>query len=97
MRLSPEMSVGALKNQFKETFGSEIRVYTTVNTKRSADDGAPLSSLRGVEGPLGTVIINPYATVSQIEKLFKDMGIGIQVMRSDGSGLAPNSARLIEF
>jgi hypothetical protein len=97
MRLSPEMSVGALKKQFKETFGSEIRVYTTVNTKRSADDGAPLSSLRGVEGPLGTVIINPYATVSQIEKVFKEWGIGIQVMRSDGSGLAPNSAKLLEF
>jgi hypothetical protein len=97
MSLSPEMSVGTLKELFMKTFGSEIRVYTTVNTKRSADDGAPLSTLRDVEGPLGTVIINPYATVSQIEKLFKDMGIGIQVMRSDGSGLAPNSARLIEF
>ena len=97
MSLLPEMSVGALKELFKKTFGSEIRVYTTVNTKRSADDGAPLSSLRGVEGSLGTVVINPYATVSQIEKLFKNMGIGIQVMRSDGSGLAPNSARLIEF
>jgi hypothetical protein len=91
------MSVGTLRELFMKTFGSEIRVYTTVNTKRSADDGAPLSSLRGVEGPLGTVIINPYATVSQIENVFKEWGIGIQVMRSDGNGLAPNNSKLLEF
>jgi len=96
MSLLPEMSVGTLKEQFKKTFGSEIRVYTTVNTKRSADDVASLSSLRDVKGSLGTVVINPYATVSQIEKVFRELGIGIQVMKSDGS-LAPNNSKLLEF
>ena len=94
MRLTPEMSVVTLKERFKEAFGFEIRVYTTIHTKRLADDAVPLSSLRDVKGSLGALSIEPSARVSQIEKLFEELGIGIQVMKSDGSGLASDNAKL---
>ena len=94
MRLTPEMSVVTLKERFKEAFGFEIRVYTTIHTKRLADDAVPLSSLRDVKGSLGALSIELSATVSQIEKLFEGLGIGIQVIKSDGSGLAPNDVKL---
>ena len=97
MNLSPEMSVRALKGQFKEAFGCEIRVYTTIHTKRLADDDMPLSSLRDVRGSLGSVPIDQSVTVSHIERQFKALGIGIQVMKPGGRGIAPNDSKLSDL
>ena len=97
MNLSPEMSVGMLKRQFTKAFGCEIRVYTTVKTKRLADDDISLSSLRDVSGSLGSVPVDRSVTVSEIERQFKALGIGIQVMKPGGRGIAPNDVRLNEL
>jgi len=97
LTLSPEMTVGEFKEHFQNTLGPSIKVYTTVNTRRAAKDKSPLSSLRDIKGMYGNIPIDRNFTVSQAEHFFEEMGIGIQVMKLDGKGLAPNGAKLIEF
>jgi hypothetical protein len=92
--LSDDMSVGELKSAFQERFGASIRVYTTIHTKRLADDETRLIDLREVKASLSPVCIDSLCTVSEIEALFKELGIGIQVMDPDG-GLAANDSTMI--
>ena len=47
IKVSGRMSVASLKKQFKEAFGSTLRVYKSVSAKGAfADDKATLASIR---------------------------------------------------
>ena len=93
--LTRRMLVRTLKNKFKETIGVNIRIYTTINTKRYADDNTPLSILRDIKSSLGKISIDTSKTVGEIEKQFKEeMGIGIQIMSDNGNTFANDNITL---
>jgi len=97
LTISPKMTVGQFKEHFQSTLGPQVKVYTTVSTKRVADDKAPLSSLKNIKGMYGNVPVDRNFTVSQIEHFFKEMGIGIQILQSNSEKMAPNTAILSEI
>ena len=88
--------VGTLKKEFKESFGTEIRVYKSTNTgagSKRADDKSTLASV--CEKTVTGMTIKKNQTVGDIEDQFRDdMGIGIQIMDPSGEKFAPNAMRL---
>ena len=98
IHVTGNMKVSTLKEQFKESFGTEIRVYKSVNTgkgARLADNSVTLASISSKK--VENITISKHKTVGEIEESFKEnMGIGIQIMIPDGSKFAPNDIKLKE-
>lgn len=92
------MKVDTLKKQFKESFGTEIRVYKTLNTGRGskpAGEKSTLASIGDTTRKVESMTIKKSKSVGTIEDEFKEhMGIGIQVMTPDGKDFAPNDMKL---
>ena len=92
------MKVDTLKKQFKESFGTEIRVYKTLNTGRGskpADNKSTLASIGDTSRKVEGVTIKKSKPVGVIEDEFKEkVGIGIQIMTPDGKEFAPNDMKL---
>lgn len=90
------MLVGTLKKQFKDAFGSSLRVY---KGSRFADEDATLASIRDDEEAdtkSGDYAVQGDTLVDDFEKDFFDVfGIKVQVANADDSKLAKNDATLI--
>ena len=90
--VSGRMTVKSLKKQFKEAFGSTLRVY---NGAKFADDDATLASIRkeGVKG--GELAAKGNMKVGNFEdKFLETFGIKIQVANADDSKLVSNDITL---
>ncbi len=97
IQVSGRMLVGTLKKQFKEEFGSTLRVYKgTHKGAHFADDDATLASVRGEDAEKsGELIIHGNMHVQTFEEKFKDIfGIQVQVATPDDSKLAQNDITL---
>ena len=87
-----KMKVKTLKANFKEEYGSTLRVY---NGKKFADDDATLASIRKEDAKGGEVKINGKMLVGNFEKkILEEFGIRIQVASPDDSKLADDSVTL---
>ncbi len=97
IKLSGNMRVKSLKNQFKEAFGSTLRVYKSESCKGGfADDEATLASIRGEGKKGGELAIKGNMQVGNFEKKVAELyGIGVQVANADDSQLADNSITLV--
>ena len=90
--ISGKMKVKTLKANFKEEYGSTLRVY---NCKKFADDDVTLSSIRKEDAKGGEVKINGKMLVGNFEKkILEEFGIRIQVASPDDSKLADDSITL---
>ena len=90
--ISGKMKVKTLKANFKEEYGSTLRVY---NGKKFADDDATLASIRKEDAKGGEVKINGKMLVGNFEKkILEEFGIVIQVATPDDSKLSDNSLTL---
>ena len=77
LSISGKMKVKTLKANFKEEYGSTLRVY---NGKKFADDDATLASIRKEDAKGGEVKINGKMLVGNFEKkILEEFGIRIQV------------------
>ena len=96
--VSGKMHVGTFQKSFKESFGTEVRLYKGLNTgkgARKADKKATLASICAEGMKVQDIVIKKSHTVADVEQQFKDqMGIGIQVMLPDGKTFAPNDMKL---
>ena len=88
--------VGTLCKSFKASFGTELRVYKSLNTGRGAKRAGPKQTLASIcDNKIEGITIKKKHTVGEIEDQFKEkMGIGIQIMQPDGESFAPNNMRL---
>jgi hypothetical protein len=88
--------VSTLCKSFKESFGTELRVYKSLNTGRGARRADPKQTLASIcDQKIQGIIIKKSLTVGQIEDQFKEkMGIGIQIMHPNGEEFAPNEMKL---
>jgi hypothetical protein len=92
LAISGKMKVKTLKANFKEAFGSSLRVYTG---KKFADDDATLASIRTSEAKGGELKVNGKMLVGNFEKkVLEEFGIIIQVSTPDDSKLSDNSMTL---
>ena len=92
LSISGKMKVKTLKANFKEEYGSTLRVY---NGKKFADDDATLASIRKEDAKGGEVKINGKMLVGNFEKkILEEFGIIIQVATPDDSKLSDNSLTL---
>ena len=90
--ISGKMKVKTLKANFKEEYGSTLRVYVG---KKFADDDATLASIRKEDAKGGEVKINGKMLVGNFEKkILEEFGIVIQVATPDDSKLSDNSLTL---
>ena len=100
IEIKTNTSVENLKNQFFESFGTNIKVYKTLNTSRGAklvNDEILLGELSSSKNWDGDFYIKKNHTVGAVEDQFKDkLGIGIQVMLTNGVEFAPNDSILSE-
>ena len=91
-----KLHVGTLRSNFKDSFGTELRVYKSTNTgkgSRHASEKATLASI--CEKKVVSMTIKKGHTCGDIEKQFNnEMGIGIQIMSPDGKEFAPNNIEL---
>ena len=96
VEVNGKQHVGTLCSEFKESFGTELRVYKSLNTGRGAKRAGNKQTLGSVcEKRVDPMTIKKTHTVGDIEQQFKDqMGVGIQIMSPDGEEFAPNSMRL---
>ena len=96
IKVTGNMHVGKLRSQFKESFGTELRVYKSTNTGKGSRSAGANSTLASIcEKKVKPITIKKNHTVGDIEQQFKDqMGIGIQIMLPDGKKFAPNIMRL---
>ena len=92
------MHVSSLKEQFKKSFGTELRIYKTLNTGRGArpaEEKSTLASIAADSKKIENLTIKKGDSVEKVEDQFKDiLGIGIQVMLPDGNTFAPNNMKL---
>ena len=96
VEVSGKQHVGTLCSEFKESFGTELRVYKSTNTGRGSKRAGDKQTLASIcEKRVDAMTIKKNHTVGEIEQQFQDqMGIGIQIMSPDGEEFAPNSMRL---
>lgn len=88
------MKVKTLKKQFKEAYGSTLRVY---KGKQFADDDATLASIRGEGAKGGDVSVKGNMKVGNFEDKMKEIfGINVQVANADDSKLADNSITIMQ-
>lgn len=86
------MKVKTLKKQFKESFGSTLRVY---KGKQFAEEDATLASIRGEGAKGGDLKCSGNLKVSNFENKMKEIfGISVQVANADDSKLASNDITL---
>lgn len=94
IKLTGNMKVKSLRNQFKEAFGSTLRVY---NGARFADDEATLASIRAKDAKGGELAVKGNMQVGNFENKVKELyGIKVQVANADDSALADNSVTLVQ-
>lgn len=92
LTISGKMKVKTLKANFKNEFGSTLRVY---NGQRFADDDATLASIRKNNAKGGDVKINGKMLVGNFEKkIFEEFGIKVQVATPDDTKLSEDSITL---
>ena len=92
LSISGKMKVKTFKANFKEEYGSTLRVYVG---KKFADDDATLASIRKEDAKGGEVKINGKMLVGNFEKkILEEFGIVIQVATPDDSKLSDNSLTL---
>jgi len=92
LSISGKMKVKTLKANFKEEYGSTLRVYVG---KKFADDDGTLASIRKEDAKGGEVKINGKMLVGNFEKkILEEFGIIIQVATPDDSKLSDNSLTL---
>ena len=90
--ISGKMKVKTLKANFKEEYGSTLRVYVG---KKFADDDATLASIRKEDAKGGEVKINGKMLVGNFEKkILEECGIVIQVATPDDSKLSDDAMTL---
>ena len=94
--LKGQMKVKTLKAEFKEAFGSTLRVYKSVTCKGAfADDEATLASIRAEGAKGGELSVKGNMHVGNFEKKIADMyGIGVQVANVDNTKLVQNDLTL---
>ena len=82
---------------FKENFGSTLRVYKSATCKGAfADEEATLASIRAEGFKGGDLVVKGNMQVGNFEKKVAELyGIGIQVANADDSKLADNSVTLV--
>ena len=92
--ISGKMKVKTLKTNFKDAYGSTLRVY---NGNRFADDDATLASIRKGDTKGGDVSINGKMLVGNFEKkILTEFGIKIQVANPDDSKLVDDKITLTQ-
>jgi len=93
INVTGNMKVGTLRKQFKEAFGSTLRVYYGNNF---AEDSATLASIRKDAGKkAGELVIKGQMQVGNFETKFEEnFGIKVQVATPDNSTLSANSMTL---
>ncbi len=79
VEITEDMKVAVLKRKFKESFGTEIRVYKTLNTgkgSRLADDKDIISNIGDTSKKNRKITIKKSMTVGEVKEKFKEkMGI----------------------
>ncbi|MHA7864967.1 hypothetical protein [Flagellimonas marinaquae] len=86
------MKVKSLKEDFKNAYGSTLRVY---NGRAFADDDATLASIRKGDSKGGDFEVSGNMHVSTFEeRVFEKFGIKVQVATPDDSSLAKNDISL---
>lgn len=94
LKINGKMLVKNLKKQFKEAFGSTLRVYYGA---RFADDAATLSSIRKEGSKGGEISVHGRMLVGNFEqKILDEYGIKVQVATPDDSKLVPNDISLTQ-
>lgn len=92
IKMTGNMKVKTLRTQFKEAFGSTLRVYNGV---KFADDEATLASIRAKDAKGGELAVKGNMQVGNFENKVKELyGIKVQVANADDSALADNSITL---
>jgi len=88
IKMTGNMKVKTLRDQFKKAFGSTLRVY---NGARFADDDATLASIRAAGAKGGELTVRGNMQVGNFEDKVKELyGIKVQVANADDSALADN-------
>lgn len=93
--LDGRTKVKTLKANFKNEFGASLRVYTTINCVRPADEDATLASLRkdGCKG--GSISVKGNLLVGNFEKKVAELyGIGVKVANKLDTALAKDDITL---
>ena len=94
--LNGRTKVKTLKANFKENFGSTLRVYTAVDCKTPADDEATLASIRAKGFAGGDLAVKGNMKVSTFEKKVAELyGIGVQVANAENTKFADDSVTLV--
>ena len=96
-KLDGRMKVKSLKANFKENFGSTLRVYKSATCKGAfADEEATLASIRAEGFKGGDLVVKGNMQVGNFEKKVAELyGIGVQVANADDSALADNGVTLV--
>jgi len=97
IKISGSMHVKTLQEQFKSSFGTEIRVYKSLNTGRGSKRAEPKATLASLSDRkiINEMEIRKNNSVGEVEQQFKDeLGIGIQIMMPDGKTFADNAMKL---
>jgi len=96
VKVDGKQHVGTLCKEFKESFGTELRIYKGLNTGRGSKRASSKQTLASIcDKKVEGLTIKKNHTVGDIEQQFKDkVGIGIQVMQPNGEDFAPNNMRL---
>ena len=93
--LNGRTKVKTLKANFKENFGSTLRVYKSATCKGAfADEEATLASIRAEGFKGGDLVVKGNMQVGNFEKKVAEL-YGIQVANADDSKLADNSVTLV--
>jgi hypothetical protein len=87
IKIDGRMKVGNFKKKFKDTFGVGVRIY---KGRQFASDDASLSSTQNKKIETDTIAISGEEKIGDIEKMFKEKGIVIQIENKSG-GLANNN------
>ena len=95
--LNGRTKVKTLKANFKENFGSTLRVYKSVACRGAfADDDSTLAAIRAEGFKGGDLVVKGNMQVGNFEKKVAELyGIGVQVANADNSKLADDSVTLV--
>ena len=94
--LNGRTKVKTLKANFKENFGSTLRVYKSASCKGGfADDDATLASIRAEGKKGGELVVGGNLKVGNFEKKIAELyGIGVQVANPADTALSGNDLTL---
>ena len=94
IKVSGRMLVKTLQKQFKDAFGSTLRVY---KGKQFADPDATLSSIKKSDAKGGEMSVHGKMLVGNFEEKFKEeYGIEVQVANADNTKLVDNKITLTQ-